>query len=290
MIEPSEAVEREIDSPGQHQISTRQVTLNVRSAGTGPLAVLLHGVTANAAVWDPVLARLCPDWHAVAVDQRGHGLSDKPDTGYTGSDYAADVVALIEALGDRDVVLVGHSLGARNALVTAAARPDLIRGVVAVEFTPFIDQDTFDELEARVRNGSRSFASYQELKTYLGERYGQIPEDAVLRRLRHGYRERDGKHRALADPRAMLETVNGLREDLVATVGEVRCPTVIVRGAGSGFVTAEAFERTLALRPDFIGMTIPGSDHYVAEEASARVAEAVLRVARAADDEHRRRS
>ena len=94
-------------------------------AGAGPPVICLHGITANAYVWLPVMERLAADYRVVAIDQRGHGRSDRPDSGYAAGDFAADVVALIEALG-APAVLIGHSLGARNALAAATAAPDAV--------------------------------------------------------------------------------------------------------------------------------------------------------------------
>ena len=57
------------------------------------------------------------------------------------------------------MVLVGHSLGARNAIVAGAMRPDAIAGVIAIEFTPFIDMAAFDALDTRVPAGPRASAT-----------------------------------------------------------------------------------------------------------------------------------
>ena len=54
------------------------------------------------------------------MDQRGHGLSDKPDSGYGAKDYTDDLVALIKTLNAGPAIIVGHSLGARNGVEVAA--------------------------------------------------------------------------------------------------------------------------------------------------------------------------
>ena len=68
-------------------------------AGSGRPVICLHGITANAYVWLPVMERLAADYRVVAIDQRGHGRSDRLASGYAAGDFAADIVALIEALG-----------------------------------------------------------------------------------------------------------------------------------------------------------------------------------------------
>jgi len=77
-----------------------------------------------------VIDRLAVSFRAIGVDQRGHGLSDKPPSSYSADELSDDVIALVEALGSGPAVVVGHSLGARNAVVAATRRPDMIHSVV----------------------------------------------------------------------------------------------------------------------------------------------------------------
>ena len=68
------------------------VTLHAVARGKGPLAVLLHGITANAYVFLPLMERLAGHFRMVSIDMRGHGRSSKPATGYAARDYADDIV------------------------------------------------------------------------------------------------------------------------------------------------------------------------------------------------------
>ncbi|MDP6041893.1 MAG: alpha/beta hydrolase, partial [Candidatus Latescibacteria bacterium] len=73
------------------------------------------------------MPELAHEYQMLAVDLRGHGLSSNPDHGYNwADDFSEDVVALISHLGLKDVVLVGHSLGAMVAIPTAAKLPDVV--------------------------------------------------------------------------------------------------------------------------------------------------------------------
>jgi len=260
----------------EHRIQTARVALNVREAGSGPVAIFLHGITAIGAVWDPVIDRLAVSFRAIGVDQRGHGLSDKPPSSYSADELSDDVIALVEALGSGPAVVVGHSLGARNAVVAATRRPDMIHSVVAVDFTPFIEDEVFDSLESRVNGGDRDFASRQEVEDYLHNRYPLLPRDAVKRRAKHGYVAWGEALRPLADPAAMAATARGLREDLVPAFTAVRTPVLLIRGAQSKLVSAAALEKTQSLRPDMPTLVVPNTDHYVPEEDPDTVASAVI--------------
>jgi len=245
--------------------------------GEGPPLLLLHGVTANAYIWWPVMERLAGSYHCVAIDQRGHGRTGLPrDARFDAAAYARDAADLAAFIGRGPVVLVGHSLGARNAIVAGAMRPDAIAGVIAIEFTPFIDKAAFDALDTRVTGGPRSFGDRGDLTGYLSWRYPGLPADAVSRRASHGYAERaDGRLAPLADPGAMRATCAGLREDLAPDLRRLGVPAVLVRGADSRFVSDQAFRAACALRPDLAAVVVGGADHYVPEERPAEVAQIV---------------
>jgi pimeloyl-ACP methyl ester carboxylesterase len=101
----------------------------------GPVSFLLvHGLASNARLWDGVAAALAREGYAsVAVDQRGHGRSDKPDTGYDFDTLTEDLCAAIDGLGLERPVVAGQSWGGNVVLELAARHPDRVRGVVAVD-------------------------------------------------------------------------------------------------------------------------------------------------------------
>ncbi len=94
--------------------------------------LLLHGLSSNASFWTR-LAAFLPDRRLIALDQRAHGLSAAPDSGYEPATLAADAAAVIEAAGLERVVVAGHSWGATIALQLAADRPDLVAGLAIID-------------------------------------------------------------------------------------------------------------------------------------------------------------
>ncbi len=94
--------------------------------------VLLPGLSDSWRSVEPVLDRFPPHVRAFAVSQRGHGDSDRPASGYAPEDYAADVVALLDALGLDRAVLVGHSSSTLTARAVAARNPERVAGLVLV--------------------------------------------------------------------------------------------------------------------------------------------------------------
>ncbi|MCG2797249.1 MAG: alpha/beta hydrolase [Cellulomonas sp.] len=108
------------------------VPLSFDEQGSGPLLVLIHGITENRHSFDPITAGLAEHARVLRVDLRGHGDSPAGD-GYHPAQYAADVHAVVEQVAGPDAVpfVVGHSLGGIVATAYAAAYP--VVGVVNVD-------------------------------------------------------------------------------------------------------------------------------------------------------------
>ena len=97
--------------------------MHVRNwGGAGRPVVLLHGLASTCRIWDFVASILARDFAVIAVDQRGHGDSGKPEHGYDFASVAGDAAALLEGRGIQSPVLVGHSWGADVALELAVAQ------------------------------------------------------------------------------------------------------------------------------------------------------------------------
>ena len=279
MAESPEPVGQQLTLPGEHdgeRLELDGLSLWVKVAGDGRPVVLLHGVTANAYVWDPVAERLAGSFRVIAVDQRGHGRTGPAEDGdYSGPAFASDIAALAEALGEK-VIIVGHSLGSRNAIEAAARYPSAVAGIVAVDFTPYIEPPRLDAVSVRVGAGHREFSGLDEVRSYLRGRYQLIPADAIERRARYGYRRLSGDgFWPLADPDAMRLAAAGLAADLAPALARVRVPSILVRGADSALVSPEAFHRTRELRPDLPAVEVAGADHYVPEERPDEVADII---------------
>jgi pimeloyl-ACP methyl ester carboxylesterase len=106
--------------------------LHVAEAGAGPPVVLVHGWPQHWWSWRRVMAELAPSYRVLCPDLRGMGWSDAPPGAYAKEDWAADVVALLDALGLDEVDLVGHDWGGLVALLVALRAPERLRSVTAM--------------------------------------------------------------------------------------------------------------------------------------------------------------
>lgn len=100
----------------------------------GPTVLLLPGITTPAILWSFVSERIAAYAHVLALDNRGRGLSDqRPGLRYRLEDYAADAAGVIEALALENVVVLGHSMGARIGIMLAAEEPQLVSRLVLAD-------------------------------------------------------------------------------------------------------------------------------------------------------------
>ena len=102
--------------------------------GAAPPLILLPGLTANAHAFDGLLrAGLNAHKRVLAVDFRGRGQSDKPATGYSMGEYAADILALLDKLNIPQAILCGHSFGALVGMILAAQHPQRFPQFVIID-------------------------------------------------------------------------------------------------------------------------------------------------------------
>ena len=115
----------------ERTFDTGEVAINyVESSATGPLLIMLHGMSASWQVFETTIPFLAVRWRVVAADLRGHGRSGRVAGRYTLLDYVRDITALHRHLSDGPVVIVGSSLGAMVGIGLAAGDPDAVRAIV----------------------------------------------------------------------------------------------------------------------------------------------------------------
>jgi pimeloyl-ACP methyl ester carboxylesterase len=122
---------------GRGTVDPCEITLHghrvsYRTAGSGPLLVLIHGIAGSSATWADVIPRLAEHYTVVAPDLLGHGDSAKPRTDYSLGAYASAVRDLLGVLGHERGTIVGHSLGGGVAMQFAYQFPERCERLVLV--------------------------------------------------------------------------------------------------------------------------------------------------------------
>jgi pimeloyl-ACP methyl ester carboxylesterase len=116
----------------QTEIRLHGHRLSYRTGGSGPLLLLIHGITNSSASWDPVAAQLATRFTVIAPDLLGHGESAKPRGDYSLGASASLMRDLLLALGHERATIVGHSLGGGIAMQMAYQFPERIERLVLV--------------------------------------------------------------------------------------------------------------------------------------------------------------
>jgi pimeloyl-ACP methyl ester carboxylesterase len=114
-------------------VDTGELRLHAVTGGDGPPLLLVHGWPQTWYAWRMLMPALALDFSVVAVDQRGIGLSDKPQDGYDTATLASDLVALMDALGHSRFALYGTDVGMPIAYALAADHRDRVDRLVVSE-------------------------------------------------------------------------------------------------------------------------------------------------------------
>ena len=158
---------------------TTTIDLHHDIRGTGPLLVLVHGLSESIRSWDPLMDDLVVDHRVLRVDLRGHGASPKADS-YRKTDMADDIAPLV---GDDLPIVVGHSLGGMVATAYASRRPT--RGVVNIDAP--LDTTAQQQLAKRIAPALRT-DRYRAVATELLEALRGPLSGAAWDRLNAGRR------------------------------------------------------------------------------------------------------
>ena len=229
----------------------------LRWLSDGPPVVIVHGNSHCGGVYAPLGERLSSDFQVVAVDLMCHGLSDKPDDAghYSWQGLRGDVLELVDSLGLRDILLVGHSRGGGVSLLTAAAIAERVRGAVVYEPTVTLQMaqaspQALHERAARMAEGARrrraTFADRHDMYRHFHGR-------GAFKDWREEYLKAYVEHGAVDSPGGGLE---------------LACPARVEAALFEAMVHPEEWQKihdcpvpVLALFGDRGGRVGPGIDH-----------------------------
>ncbi|RII20734.1 Esterase YbfF [Streptomyces sp. YIM 130001] len=220
-----------------------------------PCVVLLHGLAGHAGEWNVLARQLTDAFRVVAVDQRGHGASERHPRDVSRSAYVADVVAVIDQLELAQPVLIGQSLGGDTAMLTAAAHPALVRGLVLVEAAPGDpDPGHPERIGGWLDSWPVPFASRQAAVAFFGG--GPLGEGWA-----EGLEERDDGWYPRFDRDVLVASLtDNAQRSFPHAWRHVVCPVLAVF-AQSSLIPAADIDAMLTERPGTLAASIPGTGH-----------------------------
>ncbi len=244
-------------------------------SGSEPPIVLLHPKRSNARHWDHMVDALASPNRVLAPDARGHGLSDYPDSGYRVPELAEDVVAFLDTAGIARAVFVGGATGGNLCIWLAANRPDRVAGICVVDPGMSVPKEIADEVIRQTRE-EHDFPDFATAKASMHFQDLWSPE-VRDHYAAHSFRERDDGRWAWRYAAAPARTIAAsLDEDSVWDMAaDVKCPTVLVRGATSAVFTDAHMARLVGLVPHARVVHLDKAEHTPAQENPAGMAAVV---------------
>ena len=222
--------------------------------GSKPNLVCLHPSGHYGRIWERVAQQLAPQFDVLAPDQRGHGDSGRPPSGNSAADYAADVEALAAGRDLGRVVVVGHSLGARAAMVHAAEHSERVSHVILVGGPHYstleagADVDHWRGSSDTMRQRPRQIASAATAAELLRASYPRFTEADVQHAVRFNTQPAAGG--GLEWKYEPTWVANGLMhalDDLTGYAARIRCPVLILRAKGSWELTPERMPKVVGV-------------------------------------------
>lgn len=260
--QPSSYTDRFVDAGG--------LKLHYQDFGKGhetegrPVMLCIHGGAANGHWFDFVAAAFAPDYHVLALDQRGHGDSEWVDPpAYTYHDYASDIDKVAAKLDLRDFVLVGHSMGGMVSTVYAATYPGRLKKLVVIDTSVRLSEERLAAMRDVGNRGGSSYATREDLVARYKLRPGNSLASAEVVRHIAGFSARqfpDGGWRHKFD-RAVYATRESL--DGMPFWDRIKVPALLVKGGRSARISPEIFAEVKKRAPQVELAEVADSDHHV---------------------------
>lgn len=241
-----------------HYVNTNNINLHYLDyGGQGPTVVLTHGLSANAHCFDGLIAAgLTDHLRVLSVDLRGRGLSDKPATGYSMADHAADIVGLLDELGIETVIMGGHSFGGLLSMYMAANHSDRVAKLVILDAAGSLHPDVRELIKPSLARLEKVVPSWEEFRTAMQAQpflHGEW-DDALESYYRADVEIRpDGTVKPRSSPQALWSAADlAIDEPWTEHLARITQPALLVRapepyGAAPIVPAAQAEETVAAL-------------------------------------------
>lgn len=205
--------------------------------------ILLHGYSDTWYSFSRVLPLLSPRIHAFAIDQRGHGDSDKPAAGYAMRQLADDVLAFMDVRGIAKATIVGHSMGSFVAQQVALAAPARVEALVLIGAALHVNAfNGMDELEAAVAELTDPVSLAFTREFQESTIHAPVPEEFVERV------SEDSRRLPAVAWRELMQEMRAMGS--TAGLAQRRIPALLAWGDRDALVPRAAVEMLLALLPD----------------------------------------
>ncbi|MCB9073794.1 MAG: alpha/beta hydrolase [Bdellovibrionaceae bacterium] len=250
----------------------------IHGQDANPKVVFLHGLMGFASNWRGVARHFESRFQVLLYDQRGHGKSPQPTTGYSIAEYAQDFVTILDGLGWEKASLVGHSMGGRVAIEVASRFPQRIEKLVVVDIGPVSDIRSMTAIEEKINSVPVPFASRDEARTFFDTEFLQKYKNETLKQFFYANIEQkaNGEFTWKFSRPGILETLWKARTlNQWPQVEALTVPTLWIRGEKSADLPQDLFEEILRRNLHILGVEVPGAGHWVHADKPQETIEAL---------------
>jgi len=265
----------------EHQVVINGLTLHYLEwePSKSPTLLLLHGYLSRAQIWTGFASELSRHFRILALNQRGHGNSDwSPDGAYSIDDHFTDLARFIDHLDLKDLILMGHSMGGRNALFYTACLPDRIKKLMLVDARPGNSEGSISALKKMLTGLGLNTDDLQKIHEKAEKLYPQLSLKEAFEKILMEQAYTSSSSHSGFDPWLITASrlAGFLVEDLWPFMECVSCPTLIIRGRNSGFLSPTDAENMRQMIPEATLSVIPGASHAPMLENPTAFKQAVL--------------
>ena len=273
-----------MDAPTSRFVHAGGVRLHFADWGgdNRPTLLLLHGDMRTSRSWDAVARELRGDLRVLALDMRGHGDSDWPESGYTFAQRVDDLEAFADAVGMRGAAAAAHSTGGVVATLLAKRRPYIFSRLMLLEPMVVVTESLQRMVSKRAETPRRTWASRAEMRDYLkwhrmtGKWRDDVIEDVAAH---ESYARADGRlDMKWATASMAWKEREGDYPDLRPALRTLGKPILFVMSDSRAGAFAEAV-RIAERTSDFDTLTIADSGHNMYMDQPSAVANAARRFA-----------
>jgi pimeloyl-ACP methyl ester carboxylesterase len=235
------------------------------------MVLLLHGLRGHRHSWDDVSAEFCSDYHVLALDQRGRGESDwAPGDDYSTPAFVADLEGFCAAVGLESFILVGHSMGGRNAMAFAGRNAEKLQKLAVVDIGPDLDPKGSARITKEIQDVPEEFDSFEDVVAYMNKSNRFASDPVLRRRLTYATKElpggKIGWRYDLAVREQRRHNTGATPPDLWVELPKIICPTLIVRGSETDTLSRETADRMVETLPDGKLVHVERAGHMVFED------------------------
>jgi len=263
-------------------IQANGADIYVRVGGSGPAVVLIHGFGDTGDMWSPLAAALARDHRVVVPDLRGLGLSSKPEGGYDKKNQAADIRAVLDKLGIGQADIVGHDIGTMVAYAYAARYPDKTTKLIVMDapvpgvppWEQIVRLPVLWHFDFGGKDALRLVAGRERI--YLDRFWNDFSGDPakVDEATRQHYAKLYARPGAMKASFAQFQSIRQDALDNAEAIKTKLAMPVLAIGGEKSFGNNEAIVMRNAAT-NVTELVVPGSGHWLMEEAPAATIDAV---------------